>query len=93
VLHDNLINCLHLMILQDIHTNKAVKFSSRYLNTVTEVRGGQDGNQTSFGEISLLLLSVFVIDHKYSSQEYGSSAWKVRHRDRQTNTVAHSTTA
>ncbi|XP_075269327.1 double zinc ribbon and ankyrin repeat-containing protein 1 isoform X2 [Opisthocomus hoazin] len=39
-----------LAINKDIHTNKAVKFSSRYLNTVTEVRGGQDGNQTSFGK-------------------------------------------
>lgn len=51
-LDDNLINCLHLMILQDIHTNKPVKFSNHYLNTVTEVRDGQDGSQTSFGEIS-----------------------------------------
>lgn len=40
------------MILQDIHTNKPVKFSSHYLNTVTEVRDGQDGSQTIFGEIS-----------------------------------------
>lgn len=39
------------MILQDIHANKPVKFSSHYLNTVTEVGGGQDGSQTSFGEI------------------------------------------
>ncbi|XP_075352724.1 double zinc ribbon and ankyrin repeat-containing protein 1 isoform X2 [Mycteria americana] len=35
---------------KDICTNKPVKFSSHYLNTVTEVGGGQDGSQTSFGK-------------------------------------------
>lgn len=50
-LHDNLIYCLHLIILQDIHTNRSMKFSNRYLNIVTEAGGGQDGSQTSFGEI------------------------------------------
>uniref|UniRef100_A0A8C8A7P2 Double zinc ribbon and ankyrin repeat-containing protein 1 n=1 Tax=Otus sunia TaxID=257818 RepID=A0A8C8A7P2_9STRI len=35
---------------KDIHTNKPVKFSNHYLNTVTEVRDGQDGSQTSFGK-------------------------------------------
>ncbi|NXA17380.1 DZAN1 protein, partial [Ibidorhyncha struthersii] len=39
-----------LAINKDIHTNKPAKFSSHYLNTVTEVRGGQDGSQTSFGK-------------------------------------------
>ncbi|NXT47088.1 DZAN1 protein, partial [Pluvianellus socialis] len=39
-----------LAINKDIPTNKPVKFSSRYLNTVTEVRGRQDANQTSFGK-------------------------------------------
>ncbi|NXN75649.1 DZAN1 protein, partial [Himantopus himantopus] len=39
-----------LAINKDINTNKPVKFSSHYLNTVTEVRGGQDGSQTSFGK-------------------------------------------
>lgn len=50
-LHDNLIYCLHLMILQDINTNRSMKISNRYLKSVTEVGGGQDGSQTSFGEI------------------------------------------
>ncbi|XP_072713221.1 double zinc ribbon and ankyrin repeat-containing protein 1 isoform X2 [Ciconia boyciana] len=39
-----------LAINKDIRTNKPVKFSSHYLNTVTEVGGGQDGSQTSFGK-------------------------------------------
>ncbi|XP_068253333.1 double zinc ribbon and ankyrin repeat-containing protein 1 [Nyctibius grandis] len=39
-----------LAINKDIHTNKPVKFSSHYLNTVTEIRGGQDSGQTSFGK-------------------------------------------
>ncbi|XP_027520338.1 double zinc ribbon and ankyrin repeat-containing protein 1 [Corapipo altera] len=39
-----------LAINKDIHTNKPVKFSSHYLNTVTEVRDGQDRNQTSMGK-------------------------------------------
>ncbi|XP_014817843.1 PREDICTED: double zinc ribbon and ankyrin repeat-containing protein 1 isoform X2 [Calidris pugnax] len=39
-----------LAINKDIHTNKPVKFSGHYLNTVTEVRGGQHGRQTSFGK-------------------------------------------
>ncbi|NXX61067.1 DZAN1 protein, partial [Scopus umbretta] len=39
-----------LAINKDIHTNKPVKFSSHYLNTVTEVGGGQDGSHTSFGK-------------------------------------------
>ncbi|XP_075352723.1 double zinc ribbon and ankyrin repeat-containing protein 1 isoform X1 [Mycteria americana] len=39
-----------LAINKDICTNKPVKFSSHYLNTVTEVGGGQDGSQTSFGK-------------------------------------------
>ncbi|NXW84172.1 DZAN1 protein, partial [Alopecoenas beccarii] len=34
----------------NIHTNRSMKFSNRYLNTVTEVGGGQDGSQTSFGK-------------------------------------------
>ncbi|XP_026701775.1 double zinc ribbon and ankyrin repeat-containing protein 1 isoform X2 [Athene cunicularia] len=38
-----------LAINKDIHT-KPVKFSNHYLNTVTEVRDGQDGSQTSFGK-------------------------------------------
>ncbi|KFQ15391.1 Double zinc ribbon and ankyrin repeat-containing protein 1, partial [Leptosomus discolor] len=37
-----------LAINKDIHTNKPVEFSSHYPNTVTEVRDGQDGIQTSF---------------------------------------------
>ncbi|NWS53611.1 DZAN1 protein, partial [Chunga burmeisteri] len=39
-----------LAIHKDIHTNKPVKFSNHYLNTVTEGRDGQDGSQTSFGK-------------------------------------------
>ncbi|KFP64275.1 Double zinc ribbon and ankyrin repeat-containing protein 1, partial [Cariama cristata] len=39
-----------LAIHKDIHTNKPVKFSNHYLNTVTESRDGQDGSQTSFGK-------------------------------------------
>ncbi|XP_049689844.1 double zinc ribbon and ankyrin repeat-containing protein 1 isoform X1 [Accipiter gentilis] len=39
-----------LAVNKDIHTNKPVKFSSHYLNTVTEVRHGQDGSQTIFGK-------------------------------------------
>ncbi|XP_054678566.1 double zinc ribbon and ankyrin repeat-containing protein 1 [Grus americana] len=39
-----------LAVNKDIHTNKPVKFSNHYLNTVTEVRDGQDGSQTSFGK-------------------------------------------
>lgn len=39
------------MILQDIHTNRSMKISNRYLKSVTEVGGGKDGSQTSFGEI------------------------------------------
>ncbi|XP_074434933.1 double zinc ribbon and ankyrin repeat-containing protein 1 isoform X2 [Larus michahellis] len=39
-----------LAINKDIHTNKPVKFSSHYLNTATEARGGQEGSQTSFGK-------------------------------------------
>ncbi|NXH74044.1 DZAN1 protein, partial [Hydrobates tethys] len=39
-----------LAINKDIHTNKPVKFSSHYLNTLTEVGGGQDGSQSSFGK-------------------------------------------
>ncbi|KFP41279.1 Double zinc ribbon and ankyrin repeat-containing protein 1, partial [Chlamydotis macqueenii] len=35
-----------LAINKDIYSNKPVKFSSHYLNTVTEVRDGQDGSQT-----------------------------------------------
>ncbi|KFO93728.1 Double zinc ribbon and ankyrin repeat-containing protein 1, partial [Buceros rhinoceros silvestris] len=38
-----------LAINKDTHTNKPVKLSSRYLNTVTEVRDGQVGSQTSVG--------------------------------------------
>ncbi|KAM6128295.1 double zinc ribbon and ankyrin repeat-containing protein 1 [Pterocles gutturalis] len=38
-----------LAVNKDIHTNKPVKFSSHYPNTVTEVRDGQDGSQTSLG--------------------------------------------
>ncbi|NWV59329.1 DZAN1 protein, partial [Malurus elegans] len=48
-LHDNLNNCLILTILQDIHPNKAGKFSNDYLSTVTEVTNGQDVSQTDFG--------------------------------------------
>ncbi|NWT19509.1 DZAN1 protein, partial [Vireo altiloquus] len=47
-LHDNLKNCLHLIILQDIHPNRAVKFSNDYPRAVTEVTDGQDGSQTNF---------------------------------------------
>ncbi|NXF51724.1 DZAN1 protein, partial [Oceanites oceanicus] len=39
-----------LAINKDIHTNKPVKFSSHCVNTVTEVGGGQDGSQSSFGK-------------------------------------------
>uniref|UniRef100_A0A8C4UPZ8 Double zinc ribbon and ankyrin repeat-containing protein 1 n=1 Tax=Falco tinnunculus TaxID=100819 RepID=A0A8C4UPZ8_FALTI len=39
-----------LAVNKDIHNNKPVKFSDRYLNTVKEVRDGQDGSQTSFGK-------------------------------------------
>ncbi|KAJ7396604.1 double zinc ribbon and ankyrin repeat-containing protein 1 [Pitangus sulphuratus] len=39
-----------LAINKDIHTNKPVKFSNHYLNTVTEVRDGKDRSQTSFGK-------------------------------------------
>ncbi|XP_009872280.1 PREDICTED: double zinc ribbon and ankyrin repeat-containing protein 1, partial [Apaloderma vittatum] len=39
-----------LAINKDIHTNKPVTFSSHYLNIVTDVRDGQDGSHTSFGE-------------------------------------------
>ncbi|KAJ7409743.1 hypothetical protein WISP_112494 [Willisornis vidua] len=39
-----------LAINKDIHTNKPVKFSSHYLNTVTQVRDGQDSSQTSSGK-------------------------------------------
>ncbi|NXK12851.1 DZAN1 protein, partial [Herpetotheres cachinnans] len=39
-----------LAINKDIHNNKPVKFSNHYLNTVKEVRDGQDGSQTSFGK-------------------------------------------
>lgn len=39
------------MILQDIHPNRAVKFSNDYPSAVTEVTDGQDGSQTNFGEI------------------------------------------
>ncbi|NWZ64246.1 DZAN1 protein, partial [Acrocephalus arundinaceus] len=46
-LHDN--NCLHLMILQVIHPNKAVKFSNDYPSPGTEVTDGQNGSQTNFG--------------------------------------------
>lgn len=63
------------MILQDIHPNRAVKFSNDYPSAVTEVTDGQDGSQTNFGEI---FSPVFTVDHKYSSQEYRSSAWKLR---------------
>ncbi|NWX21249.1 DZAN1 protein, partial [Aegotheles bennettii] len=35
---------------KDIRTNKPVKFSGHYLNTVTEARSGQDGSQTNFGK-------------------------------------------
>lgn len=79
-LHENINNCLHSMILQDIHPNKAVKFSNDYLSAGTEVTDGQDHSQTNFGEI----FPVFTVDHKYSSQEYRRSAWKLRHQGRQT---------
>ncbi|NXJ78358.1 DZAN1 protein, partial [Trogon melanurus] len=39
-----------LAINKDTPTNKPVTFSSHYLNTVTDVRDGQDGSQTSFGK-------------------------------------------
>ncbi|NXG55000.1 DZAN1 protein, partial [Hemiprocne comata] len=39
-----------LAINKDSHANKPVKFRSHYMNTVTEVRGGQDSSQTSFGK-------------------------------------------
>ncbi|NXN46162.1 DZAN1 protein, partial [Rhinoptilus africanus] len=39
-----------LAINKDFHTNKPVKFSSHYLNTVTEARAGLDGSQTNFGK-------------------------------------------
>ncbi|NWR59794.1 DZAN1 protein, partial [Bucorvus abyssinicus] len=39
-----------LAINKDTHTNKPGKLSSHYVNTVTEVRDGRDGNQTSFGK-------------------------------------------
>ncbi|NXJ02539.1 DZAN1 protein, partial [Psophia crepitans] len=39
-----------LAVNKDIPTNKPVKFSNHNLNTVTEVRDGQDGSQTSFGK-------------------------------------------
>ncbi|XP_037260911.1 double zinc ribbon and ankyrin repeat-containing protein 1 isoform X2 [Falco rusticolus] len=39
-----------LAVNKDIHNNKPVKFSDHYLNTVKEVRDGQDGSQTSFGK-------------------------------------------
>lgn len=54
-LHDNLNNCLHLMILQAIHPSRAVKFSNDYLSAGIEVTDGQDGSQTNFGEIFSLL--------------------------------------
>ncbi|XP_030303318.1 double zinc ribbon and ankyrin repeat-containing protein 1 [Calypte anna] len=40
----------YALAIKDNHTNKPVKFSSHYLNTVTEARGEQDSNQTSFGK-------------------------------------------
>ncbi|NXE23317.1 DZAN1 protein, partial [Ardeotis kori] len=39
-----------LAINKDIYSSKPVKFSNRYLNTVTEVRDGQDGGQTISGK-------------------------------------------
>ncbi|NXC14709.1 DZAN1 protein, partial [Corythaeola cristata] len=39
-----------LAINKDIHTNKPLKVSGHYLNTVTEVRGGQASSQSSFGK-------------------------------------------
>ncbi|XP_071438082.1 double zinc ribbon and ankyrin repeat-containing protein 1 isoform X1 [Pithys albifrons albifrons] len=39
-----------LAVNKDIHTNKPVKFSSHYLNTVTQVRDGQDSSQNSSGK-------------------------------------------
>ncbi|NXE77373.1 DZAN1 protein, partial [Cochlearius cochlearius] len=39
-----------LAINKDIHTNKPVKFSRHYLNTVTEVGDGQDGSMTGLGK-------------------------------------------
>ncbi|PKK21349.1 double zinc ribbon and ankyrin repeat domains 1 [Columba livia] len=35
---------------KDIHTNRSMKISNRYLKSVTEVGGGKDGSQTSFGK-------------------------------------------
>ncbi|KAK2531890.1 hypothetical protein Q9233_005550 [Columba guinea] len=35
---------------KDIHTNRSMKISNHYLKSVTEVGGGQDGSQTSFGK-------------------------------------------
>ncbi|KFQ33590.1 Double zinc ribbon and ankyrin repeat-containing protein 1, partial [Merops nubicus] len=40
-----------LAINKDTHTNKAVKFSSHDLNTLREVREGQNGSQTNLGRI------------------------------------------
>ncbi|NXJ94757.1 DZAN1 protein, partial [Corythaixoides concolor] len=42
-----------LAINKDIHTNKPLKVSSHYLNTATEVRGGQASSQTSFDNNNL----------------------------------------
>ncbi|NXD79137.1 DZAN1 protein, partial [Halcyon senegalensis] len=39
-----------LAINKDTSTNKPVKFSNHYLNTVSEVRDGQDSSQTSLGK-------------------------------------------
>ncbi|NWI70650.1 DZAN1 protein, partial [Todus mexicanus] len=39
-----------LAINKDTHTNKPMKFSNHYLNTVTEDRDGQDSSQTGFGK-------------------------------------------
>lgn len=75
--HDNLNNCLHLMILQDIHPKRAMKFSNDYPSAVTKGTDGQDGSQTNFGEI-FFFLPLFTVNHKYSSQVYRSSAWKLR---------------
>lgn len=61
------------MILQEIHTSKPVKFNNHYLNSVTEDRDDLDGSQTSFGEI--LFLSLWY--NKYSSQEQGTSAYRL----------------
>lgn len=64
-LHDNPNNCLHLIILQVIHTNRTAKFSNDYQSAGAEVTDGQDGSQTNFGEI--FSPPVFTVDHKYSS--------------------------